>query len=84
MSLIEFLTGIVGDEESRPKSGLLMSPNYPSNYPSSHDSTQVAEGKRILFVFSNFITEPEYDWVQIEDEGGTNLLSRIWGQQSPW
>ena len=63
-----------------------MSPNYPEHYPSNHDSTQtieVAEGKRIIFVFSNFITEPEYDWVQIEDEDGTDLLSRTWGSLPP-
>ena len=39
--------------------------------------------KRILFVFSNFITESEYDWVQIEDENGTNLLRRTWGSSPP-
>ena len=86
MSFPEVLIGILGDEESMPKSGVLMSPNYPQRYPSSHDSTQtieVAEGKRILFVFSNFITEPEYDWVRIEDENGTDLLRRTWGSSPP-
>ena len=84
MSFTEFLTGIVGDEESRPKSGVLMSPNYPQRYPSNHDSTQiveVAEGKYIRFEFTNFNTEPEYDWVQVVDSSG-NLWpdgGKIWG-----
>ena len=69
-------TGIVGDEVSRPTSGVLMSLNYPSRYPSNHDSTQiveVAEGKYIRFEFTNFNTEPEYDWVQVVDPSGTHL-----------
>merc|ERR1712212_601056 len=68
--------GMVGDEESKPKSGVLMSPNYPQRYPSNHDSMQiveVAEGKHILFEFTNFNTEPEYDWVQVVDPSGTHL-----------
>ena len=66
MSFTEFLTEMVGDEASRPKCGGLMSPNYPSHYPSSHDSTQtieVAEGKRIRSGFTNLNTEPVYDAV---------------------
>merc|ERR1712181_213437 len=84
--------GMVGDEESMPKSGVLMSPNYPQRYPSNHDSTQiveVAEGKYIRFEFTNFNTEPEYDWVQVGDPSGADR--RRWedmGQQStsalPW
>ena len=91
MSFTEFLTGIVGDEESRPKSGVLMSPNYPERYPSDHDSTQiveVAEGKYIRFEFTNFNTEPEYDWVQVVDPSGTHLTpiedgGKIWGSSIP-
>merc|ERR1719341_1727686 len=78
--------GIVGDEESRPKSGVLMSPNYPERYPSDHDSTQtveVAEGKRIRFGFTNFNTEAEYDYVQVVDEDGTNLVPRTWDRPPP-
>merc|ERR1719239_311044 len=83
--------GIVGDEESRPKSGVLKSPNYPSRYPSNHDSMQiveVAEGKHILFEFTNFNTEPEYDWVQVVDPSGTHLTpveegGKIWGSSIP-
>ena len=77
-------TGMVGDEESRPKSGVLMSPNYPSRYPSNHDSTQtieVAEGKTIMAQWTNFNTEPEYDYVQIVDEEGTNLTPKMWGSK---
>ena len=33
-----YLTGMV-DEESMPRSGVLMSPNYPERYPNNHDST---------------------------------------------
>ena len=86
MSFPEVLIGILGDEESMPKSGVLMSPNYPQRYPSSHDSSQtikVAEDKRIRFGFTNFDTEPEYDWVEVEDEDGTNLVPRTWGSRRP-
>jgi len=83
--------GMVGAEESMPKSGVLMSPNYPSRYPSNHDSTQiveVAEGKYIRFEFTNFNTEPEYDWVQVVDPSGTHLTpvedgGKIWGSSLP-
>merc|ERR1712222_194561 len=83
--------GIVGDEESKPKSGVLMSPNCPQRYPSNHDSMQiveVAEGKHIRFEFTNFNTEPEYDWVQVVDPSGTHLSEfeeggKIWGSSIP-
>ena len=83
---------------SMPKSGVLYSPYYTSDiYPNSHDSTQtiqVAEGKTISFTFTNFNTEPEYDYVEIIDEDGTNLTPgpgpKLWGslpsrvQEDPW
>merc|ERR1712172_367301 len=78
--------GMVGAEESRPKSGVLMSPNYPSRYPSNHDSTQiveVAEGKYIRFEFTNFNTEHEYDWVQVVDPSGTHLSPKMFGSSIP-
>ena len=75
----------IGSEETPPKFGILTSPNYPQNYPSSHDSTQtirVAEGKTIQIRFTDFFTEQEYDYVEINDGDGTSLLPResgSWG-----
>ena len=63
----------------------MTSPNYPQNYPSSHDSTQairVAEGKTIQIRFTDFNTEREYDYVEINDGDGTSLSPResgSWG-----
>jgi len=77
---------IVGDEESRPKSGVLMSPYYPSRYPEHYDSTQtvqVPEGKRIRFGFTNFDVEPKYDYVQVVDEDGSELTPKLWGSSLP-
>ena len=73
---------MVGDEESMPKSGVLTSPNYPELYPNHLDSTQtvqVAEGKTIRFDWTNFNTEPEYDYFQIVDGDGTDLTPKISG-----
>ena len=73
---------MVGDEESLPKSGVLTSPNYPSRYPSSHDSTQtikVAEGKTIQLQWTTFITESDYDYVQAVDEDGTQITGKMSG-----
>merc|ERR1719153_1812556 len=78
------LEGMVG--ESMPKSGVLTSPNYPSYYPNSHDSTQtieVAEGKTIRFKWTDFETEPEYDYVQIVDENGVDITPKTWGRSLP-
>ena len=80
-------TGMVGDEESLVKSGVLTSPNYPEGYPNNHDSTQtvqVAEGKTIRYVWTNFQTEVrQYDYVEIVDEDGTILVSRKGGSSLP-
>ena len=69
--------------ESGPKSGVLYSPNFTSSiYPNSHDSTQtieVAEGRTIRFEFTDFNTEPEYDYVWIMDENGEEIMGRTWG-----
>ena len=72
-----------------PKSGVLKSPNYPGNYPNDHDSTQtveVAEGKTIRYVWTNFEIEGwnggpggPYDYVEIVDEDGTSLMSKTYG-----
>ena len=86
ISFTEFLTGIVGDEESRPMSGVLMSPYYPSRYPEHHDSTQtveVPEGKRIRFSFTNFDVEPKHDYVQVVDEDGSEVTPKLWGSSLP-
>ena len=89
------LPGMVGDEgskESLPKSGVLKSPNYPQRYPNHHDSTQtveVAEGKTIRYVWTNFEIEGwnggpggPYDYVEILDEDGTSLMSKTYGGSS--
>ena len=60
-----------------------MSPNYPENYPNSHDSTQtitVAEGKTIKYVFTDFNTEPEYDYVQLVGDDGIDLTYLLSGR----
>ena len=78
---------MVGEEERRPKSGFLTSPNYPERYPNSHDSTQtiqVAEGKTIRWSWTHFDTESSrYDYVQIVDEDGTNLTAKLGGTRLP-
>jgi len=77
--------GVVADK-GVPKMGVLTSPNYPSPYPPNHDSTQtiqVAEGKVVRITFTGFRTERGYDYVQILDEDGTNLMSRSYrGRES--
>ena len=70
--------------ESIPRSGVLTSPNYPSPYPNSHDSSQtikVAEGKTIRVRWTNFDIELEYDYVQIVDEYGTEPTPRMSGNR---
>ena len=70
--------------EGLPTSGVLTSPNYRTSlYPNSHDSTQVvevADGKTIRFKFTDFDTEPEYDYVQIVDGNGEDLTPKIYGK----
>ena len=74
---------MVENEESLPKSGVLTSPNYPEHYPNNHDSTQtvqVAEGKTIRYVWTNYQTEGgPYDYVEIVDGDGTILMPRPTG-----
>ena len=88
------ISGMVGDEGSMPKSGILESPNYPHHYPNDHDSTQtveVAEGKTIRYRWTDFQTEGlwmnsrscSYDWVEIVDEDGTSLMSKRCGSSLP-
>ena len=64
--------GVEG-EGTLSKFGVLTSPNYPRLYPNSHDSTQeirVAEGKTIKMRFTDFSTEAEYDYVEINNGDG--------------
>merc|ERR1719365_417193 len=81
--------GMVGYEDSMPKSGVLTSPNYPQHYPNDHDSTQtieVAEGKTIRYVWKDFRVEGgscSYDWVEIVDEDGYPLMSKECGSSLP-
>ena len=88
------LSGMVGDEESMPKSGILESPNYANSYPNDHDSTQtveVAEGKTIRYVWTNFQIEGSgpggpYDYVEIVDgpvDNGNSLMFRTYGSSLP-
>ena len=83
------MVGDEGSEESLPKSGVLKSPNYLNSYPNDHDSTQtveVAEGKTIRYVWTDFQTEGgscSYDWVEIVDEDGASLRSRMCGNSLP-
>ena len=75
---------MIGDEEDMPKSGVMMSPNYPQRYPNSHDSTQtieVAEGKTIHFSWTSFNTEYEYDYVTIDEERHGH--ERMFGHKVP-
>merc|ERR1719175_279821 len=62
--------GMVG---TLPKNGVLTSPGYPGNYPSSHDSTQtiqVAPGKGVKLHFTHADLESKYDYVHIVDDDG--------------
>ena len=80
---------MVGDEESSLESGVLTSPNYPDLYLGNHDSTQtvqVAEGNTIRYRWTDFQTEGgscSYDWVEIVDEDGASLRSRMCGNSLP-
>ena len=73
---------MVGDE-SLPKSGVLLSPNYPSPYPRSYDNTdtiKVTEGKTIRLQFTYFDTKAFGDYVQAVDGDGTLLTRKLTGQ----
>jgi len=69
---------------------VVMSPNYPSNYPDNQDQTYpvtVAAGKVIKLWFTDFKVEAhsscKYDWVEIIDNDGTNLLGKSCGMTKP-
>ena len=81
----ETVGGEVEGEETLSKFGVLTSPNYPQNYPNSHESSQeirVAEGNTISMHFTDFNTEPRYDYIEITDGDGTNLLPGPGGRES--
>jgi len=73
--------------------GVITSPNYPENYdevdPYVEETypIEVAEGSRISLTFTDFAVEEEsscgWDWVQVEDGDGTELLGRSCGFQPP-
>ena len=73
------ITGTIGDEGSQPKSGVLVSPNYPNDYlPRQQDGyleerIQVTKGKVIKLHFSNFATEVQIDVLTIMDIFGDNI-----------
>ena len=69
---------------------VVMSPNYPSNYPDNQDKTYpvtVAAGKVIKLKFTDFRIEAHssciYDWVEIIDNDGTKLLEKSCGMTKP-
>ena len=70
---------------------LITSPNYPnSNYPDNLDKSypiKVADGHIIEILFTDFALEAHsacaYDWVQIVDGDGTELLAKTCGTNKP-
>ena len=83
------ITGTIGDEGSQPKSGVLVSPNYPNDYlPRQQDGyleerIQVAKGKVIKLHFSNFSTELEIDVLTIWNIFGAGLQKLCGGTGPP-
>jgi len=73
--------------------GVITSPNYPENYDTVDPYVEktypieVAEGSRISLTFTDFAVEEQsscgWDWVQVEDGDGTELLGRSCGFQLP-
>ena len=69
-----------------PKNNIIISPNYPANYPDDTDKEyllSVDEGSSIELNFTEFKIEQHrtcnYDWVQVEDKDGTELLPKSCG-----
>jgi len=71
--------------------GVIMSPNYPNNYNHNIDEQYIImsidEGSRISLTFTNFRLEEIwgcwFDWVQVEDGDGTELMARTCGTELP-
>ena len=70
---------------------LIVSPNYPnSNYPDNQDKDypiKVAADHIIEILFTDFELEAHascaYDWVQVVDGDGTELLAKTCGTNKP-
>jgi len=87
-----FALAAIGDESQAcgtTESGVILSPNYPSNYDNNMDKTysvQVAAGKKIRLIFNEFqLEDPDrrgycaYDYISIENGDGTKLWHRLCG-----
>ena len=68
----------------------ITSPNYPFNYRNRVDKDlkiEVALGQRIEIVFTEFDIENHqscsWDWVQVVDGDGTELLPKTCGRNKP-
>ena len=68
----------------------IKSSNYPSNYQNREDkqwAIQAATGQIIIFEFSDFSIEYAtsciYDWVQVFDGNGQELLKKSCGDTNP-
>ena len=81
------MTGTVDDGTSRPANGVLTSPNFPEEYPDTHDSDhiiQVSEGKTLRLHFTSFNTDSGRDYVSIVDDDGDEWgVPKLWGNSVP-
>ena len=77
--VVSVVTGVLPEEpESLPTSGVMTSPNYPSNYPNSlhqRKTIQVAKGNIVNIHFTDFeLEDPDpVDYLEITDGDGTSL-----------
>merc|ERR1712180_62232 len=92
-----FVFAAIGDESKAckpdseaPKSGEVKSPNFPENYANDMDTSHtivVQANKLIKIHFTDFDLESasrcQYDYVQIMDEDGTEILARSCGSTKP-
>ena len=74
-----FLAGVLSEEpESLPTSGVMTSPNFPSNYPNDlhqRKTIEVAKGNVVNIRFTDFSLESpdRVDYVELTDGDGTSL-----------
>jgi len=73
-----------------PKNNIIISPNFPAQYPNNTDKDyplSVNNGYAIELKFTDFKLQPhsscDYDWVQVMDKDGTELLPRTCGDKIP-